>query len=159
MQYSLPFALPLAAALVLCISGTSALADSTSSAASSASTSLGSSSASIQKSSDSSSSKDKVAQGHYTITDMVAVADQPDMLRLTLQAARTDAAPADTFELLLPRPAAEKGQLTVGQTVAAEHKAYGIAFATLDAAGQARPFFLVLDDAWHRELQSRPVGT
>lgn len=162
-------ALPLAAAVALCAATLPALADSTSSAASSASTSMGSSSASLGKSSDSSSSKERVAQGDYTIVDMVAVNGQPDMLRLQLEAVAA-AAPApgqpaaqararsEPLFLMLPRAAAERAQLATGQTVSAQHRPYGLAFAVANAAGHAGPFFLVLDDAWHRELESRPVG-
>jgi hypothetical protein len=46
----------------------------------------------------------------------------------------------------------------MGQVITAGHRPYGLAFATADAAGRAEPFFLVLDDAWYRELASRPVG-
>ena len=53
---------------------------------------------------------------------------------------------------------AEREQLAAGHTVLAQHRPYGLAFATVDSKGQARPFFLVLDDSWHRELHNRPVG-
>ncbi len=148
--------LALTAALALSLATLPALAaDSASSAGSSASTSLGSSSASLGRSSDSSSSKERVAEGNYTIIDMVAVDGQPDMLRLQLQAV---AAAPETFYLSLPREAAERGQLATGQTVTAQHRPYGLAFLTVNAAGTASPFFLVLDDAWYRELENRPVG-
>lgn len=161
----------LATTLALCLTALPALADSTSSASSAASTSLGSSSTSIEKSSTSSSAKDKVAQGHYTIVAMAALEQQPDMLRVQLRAVAAapvtgstqpagtapDATP-DVF-LLLPRVTAERGQLAVGHTIAAEHRPYGVAFATVGAAsGHTSAFFLVLDDAWFRELDSRPLG-
>jgi hypothetical protein len=160
MQHSLKNALLLATALSAGLAGLPAWADSTSSASSASSTSVGSSSASIEKSSNSSSTKDKVAQGPYTVVEMAAVADRPDMLRLRLQAvvqANGAASPATEFFLLLPRQAAERGQLAVGQVVSAEHRAYGIAFATT-TGNAATPFFLVLDDAWFGELESRPLG-
>lgn len=158
MQHLLKSSLALFGALALAF--TPAWADSTSSASSAASTSIGSSSTSVEKSSNSSSTKDKVAQGPYTVVEMVALAHQPDMLRLRLQAV----APApgtgtsNEFILLLPRQAAERGHLAVGQVIAAEHRPYGIALATLTAGGHATPFFLVLDDAWFGELESRPLG-
>jgi hypothetical protein len=96
-----------------------------------------------------------VAQGHYTIVEMVAMAERPDMLRLRLQP--VDATAAQEFVLLLPRQAAERGQLVTGQTIAAEHRPYGLALAALNPAGDSAPFFLVLDDDWYRELESRPV--
>ena len=162
MQYFSKAARPLASALTLlalALTSPAALADSTSSASSASSTSIGSSSASIEKSSNSSSTKDKVAQGPYTVVEMVALADRPDMLRVRLQAQAPAAEPASAFFLLLPRQAAERGQLAVGQVVSAEHRPYGLAFATVATADKAAtPFFLVLDDAWFGELESRPLG-
>lgn len=161
MQHLFKTALPLLSALALGLASAPAWADSTSSASSASSTSIGSSSASVEKSSNSSSAKDKVAQGPYTVVEMAALAQQPDMLRLRLQAVATTpgASSAGEIVLLLPRQAAERGQLAVGQVVAAEHRPYGIAFATVTTAGQtATPFFLVLDDAWFGELESRPLG-
>jgi len=148
-------ALSLAAALALTLAVLPALADSTSSAASASSASVGSSSTSIEKSSNSSSNTERVAQGHYTIVEMVAMAERPDMLRLRLQP--VDPAAAQEFVLLLPRQAAERGQLATGQTIAAKHRPYGLALAALNPAGDRAPFFLVLDDDWYRELESRPV--
>lgn len=161
MQHLLKTVVPFFGALALGLLATPALADSTSSASSASSTSIGSSSASIEKSSDSSSTKGKVAQGPYTVVEMAALAQQPDMLRLRLQpvAQEPGTGTANTIVLLLPRQAAERGQLAVGQVVAAEHRPYGVAFATITTAGNAAtPFFLVLDDAWFGELQSRPLG-
>ena len=161
MQHFLKHARPAATALALALATGAALADSTSSAASSTSASLGSSSTSLGKSSDgSSSSKDKVAQGPYTLVEMVALADQPDQVQLRLApvAAATPGTPAPTgFTLTLPRETAERARLAVGQVITAEHRPYGLAFAT-GATGQQAPFYLVLDDAWYRELASRPVG-
>lgn len=157
MQHVLKAALTLVS--VLGLTAAPAMADSTSSASSASSTSIGSSSASVEKSSNSSSTKDKVAQGPYTVVEMTALADQPDMLRLRLQP--VDQSPAaNGFVLLLPRQAAERGQLVVGQVVSAEHRPYGIAFSTLATTGTAHPtpFFLVMDDAWFGELESRPLG-
>ena len=161
MQHFLKHARPAATALALALAAGAALADSTSSAASSTSASLGSSSTSLGKSSDgSSSSKDKVAQGPYTLVEMVALADQPDQVQLRLApvAAATTGTPAPTgFTLTLPRETAERARLAVGQVITAEHRPYGLAFAT-GATGAQAPFYLVLDDAWYRELASRPVG-
>lgn len=163
MQQFFKSARPFATAVVLCLGAAPVMADSTSSASSASSTSIGSSSASIGKSSDSSnsSSKDKVAQGQYTVVDMAELADQPNMLRVRLQpvetADATGGAMAPAFDLVLPRQAAQQGQLTVGQTISAQHRPYGLAFAALTATGNGSPFFLVLDDDWYRELQSRPV--
>ena len=148
-----------AIATALILATTPALADSTSSASSAASTAVGSSSTSLETSSTSSSGNGRVAQGPYTVLDLTAVAQQPHMLQLRLQgAAAADGMVASEFTLTLPRVTAEREQLAVGQTVLAQHRPYGLAFAIVDSGGQARPFFLVLDDSWHRELHNRPVG-
>ncbi|OYT90901.1 MAG: hypothetical protein CFE43_16135 [Burkholderiales bacterium PBB3] len=150
-----------ALALALGLCSAPVWADSTSSASSAASTSVGSSSTSLETSSASSSGKGQVAQGNYTVVDVAAVAGMPDLLRVRLQAA----APGLTaeFALLIPRQNLDRTHLTTGQTVHAEHRPYGLAFALVAADGagttNAQPFFLVLDDAWHRELESRPVGS
>ena len=154
MQHPFTASLIPVAALALSLGALPAWADSTSSASSASSTSIGSSSASIEKSSNSSSNKERVAQGQYTILEMTALAEQPDTVRLRLHAV----AGADAFFLLLPRATAERAQLAAGQLVFADHRPYGLAFATVDATLGNTPFFLVLDDDWFRELQSRPVG-
>lgn len=143
--------LSVAVALALGLAALPALADSTSSASSAASTSVGSASTSLETSSNSSTGKKQVAQGAYTLVDMVAVADKPELMRLRLQG---NAAPQTSeFFLLVPRVLVQQAQLAAGQTVLADQRAYGMTFS---AAGTG-PFFLVLDDAVHRELESRPV--
>ena len=143
--------LSLAAALALGLAALPAQADSTSSASSVASKSVGSLSTSIEASSNSSTGKRQVAQGHYTLVDMVAVADKPEFMRVRLQGKA--AAQTPEFFLLLPRQMVQEAQLSAGQTVVAAQRAYGMAFSVVDS----EPFFLVLDDAVHRELESRPV--
>lgn len=93
--------LALIAAGALGLSTLPALADSTSSASSASSASVGSSSTSLEKSSNSSSTKEQVAQGNYTIVEMTALTDQPDRLRLRLQPVTQPS--AQEFVLLLPR--------------------------------------------------------
>ena len=155
MRQLLKMALPLATTFAFGMAAFSAQAGS-SSAMSAGSESLGSSSTSIEKSSDSSSaSKDKIAQGQYKVIAMAEIAERPNMIRVHLQAL----APAQTreFFLTLPRQAAERGQLAAGEIVEVAQRPYGLAFATVDTTGNANPFFLVLEDDWHRELKSRPV--
>lgn len=153
-MHSNPFLLR-AVALCLALLALPALADSTSSASSAASDSVGSSSTSIEKSSDSSSGNKKVAQGQYQVIAVAAVDTQPDMLRVQLQAA-TAGATQEVF-LLVPRAAAEHGALAAGKVIEAQQRPYGLAFAAVHGTTVAAPFFLVLDDQWHRELDSRPV--
>jgi len=145
----------LATALGLSQLAAPALADS-SSALSASSTSVGSASTSVEKSSDSSSGKKRVAQGQYTIVEMAALVQQPDTLRLRLKALTPGA--TTELTLLLPRQAIESAQLESGQTISAQQRPYGLALATLTPAGAMGPFFLLLDDDWYRELESRPVA-
>lgn len=155
MQACFKFTLPLAAVIAMAFACVPAQADPTSSASSLASQSVGSSSTSIEKSSDSSSGDKKVAQGQYQVIDIAAIAEQPGMMRVHLQAA-SPGATQDVF-LLIPRQAADRGQLVAGQIVEAQDRPYGLAFAAVENTVAAAPFFLVLDDQWHRELSSRPV--
>lgn len=133
---------------LLLVAGHAAHADSfVSSAAGAGSASSGSVSDSFKASSGSSTGGDKRAEGRYRVTD-VARADD-GRLRLTL--AREGAV---TVELTLPQQALAARAVTVGDEVQATPQAYGVAFAHADT-GQA--FFLVLEDAWHRELAARVV--
>ena len=127
-----------------------ALAASSASSASSegSSASVGSLSTSIEKSSKSSSKDDKVAQGDYRIVEIAAADRQPGKLRLTLQAVDGQ----DEFFLYMPEAAVQQGRLATGGVVTAKLRDYGVEFASADTA-----FFLVLNDAWHRELRTRPV--
>ena len=82
-----------------------------------------------------------------------AVTDDPAALASSATTATTE------FFLTLPRATAERVQLAAGQTIAAAERPFGLAFALVNpATGLASPFFLVLDDAWFRELESHPVG-
>lgn len=142
-----------AAALAL-VSATAGAASSAASASSEgSSTSIGSLSTSIEKSSASSTGGKKVAAGLYRVVALAELAERPGTLRVQLAAADG----ADEVVLLLPRAAAERGALVPGRGVAVSERPYGLEFAAIDA-GRAEAFFLVLDDAWHRELESRPVA-
>ena len=140
-----------AAALTLALSALPLWAGS--SVISVTSESLGSSSTSIERSSASiSGNNNRVAQGDYRVVEVAALEQRPDMLRVHLQA-KTG---ADDFYLLIPRAAAERGAVQAEQILQVQHRPYGLAFATADAPEQ--PFFLVLDDAWYRELDSRAIA-
>ncbi|MDN3919446.1 hypothetical protein [Roseateles violae] len=149
VKTSLVFAAALATALpaLPALAGSSAA----SSASDSASTSVGSSSTSIEKSSASSTGDKKVAAGDYQLIEMAEAAGRPGLLRLRLQAL---AGERDEFFLLLPREAAQVGRLAEGKIVSAQQRPYGLEFA---AADTRTTFFLVLEDGWQRELDSRPV--
>lgn len=115
--------------------------------------SVGSISTSIKKSSDSSSAT-LTAQGPYEVTEVAAIEGEPDMLRLALRAQQTG---SDNIYLTLPRQAVEQALIGVGTQVEAQAREYGVAFGVRDATGQIQPFFLALSDAWHHELDNRPV--
>ena len=118
-----------------------------SSAAGAGSASSGSVSDSFKASSGSSAGGDKRAEGRYRVTE-VAQADA-GRLRLTLARAGTE-----PVELTLPEQALAARAVRVGDEVQATPQPYGVAFAHADTG---RAFFLVLEDAWHRELAARPV--
>jgi hypothetical protein len=145
----------LAAIALLCAAGAApSLAESFASSASSAgSASSGSVSDSLGGSSKSSSGDAKVAEGEYRVVDVAELADRPGLLRMTLQATAT---PGEAGELLLmlPRQALAPRGLAAGATVHARHRPYGLEFAYADTR---EAFFLVLADAWQRELAPRPV--
>ncbi|HET7795400.1 MAG TPA: hypothetical protein VFL64_18590 [Rhizobacter sp.] len=145
-----------ALALALAAAGLSAHAASSASSASSegSSASSGSVSDSIEGSSNSSSKKDKVAAGDYKVIEVAEVAERPGVLRMTLQpvAEGTD---AERFNLYLPAAALAQAPVVAGQIVSARTRPYGYEFAQADTG---RPFYLVLHDAWVRELQSNAVA-
>jgi hypothetical protein len=127
-----------------------------SSASSAGSASLGSSSDSIKGSSNSSSGDNKVADGDYQVLDVTALADHPGMLRLRLQQPQLVAGGREggAFTLDLPEKALGPRGVTTGELVSVRNREYGIEFAR---AQTHEAFFLVLDDAWHHELDPRPV--
>lgn len=131
-------------------------ADSLASSASSAgSASLGSISDSIGNSSRSSSPDNRTADGDYRVIDVAEVDAKPGMLQLTLQATQGE---AHEFTLKLPRQALGDKGIAVGDLVHARNRPYGLEFARTTAAQTREAFFLVLADAWHKELDSRAVA-
>lgn len=136
----------LSATMVLPVLAASSLA-STSSEGSSAS--VGSLSDSIQGSSNSSAGT-KVAEGPYRVIDVAMAPDAAGRMQVRLAAVRGE----QTFVLLLPETTAAQAQLAAGDIVQVRERGYGLQFARADAR---EPFFLVLEDARWRELQSRPV--
>ena len=143
-------------AVLLCASALPVWAESSASSAisGSLSNSVGSLSGSIQKSSNSSLGDDKkVADGDYRIIELAQAPGQPGVLRLALHAVGNGGADA-SFHLLVPQATAEQAGLAAGQVVAARQRPYGLEFAQ----GEPRQaFFLVLEDAWYRELQTNAV--
>lgn len=147
--------LAVALALAMGLAASPSHADTTisQSISDSVSTAVGSVSTSIKKSSQSASHDDKAAAGDYKVIEMAALDAQPGMVRLKLQAT-LDQPQRDEFYLVLPQKAVDNGQVREGVIVTAQPRPFGVAFA----AGEPRqPFFLVMEDAWYRELASRPV--
>ena len=123
-----------------------------SSASSAGSASLKGSSGSIEGISNSSST-DKTAMvqdGAYRVA-AVQPAAQADMLRLQLEPQTQGAQP---FALIVPAKAFGAKAPVAGDVVQAQRRDYGVQFTRAQAA---EPFFLVLADAWHAELNSRPI--
>ena len=155
---------PLRSTLIalLCLAASPAfcesLAVSTSSAASSASSagsaSLRGSSDSISNSSDSSRRDRDVAEGEYRVASVDDIDGKPEMVRLTL-APLASGRDATGFRLDLPQRALGGRLLNPGDTVSARHRPYGLEFAR---GTSGDPFFLVLADDWHRDLQTRVLS-
>ena len=148
-----------ALALLLCTVVAPALAESLAASASSAgisassagSASLRGSSDSISGTSDSSRNDRAVADGQYRVAAVETIEGRPGMVRLTMRpAAPGDAAQA--FRLDLPQRALGDRPIVAGDLVQARNRPYGVEFARAESA---QPFFLVLDDAWDRDLQTR----
>jgi hypothetical protein len=128
-----------------------------SSASDSASSAASSTSNSIRRSSDGSSRATGVAQGDYRVIEVAAVPGEPAQRRVKLQAEATVGQPADddnSFWLQLPETVLATSGVGPGQQVQVKQRAHGLAFAR---AADGEAFFLVLDDAWLRELPGRPV--
>lgn len=157
---SLPLRFAAAAALLAAASLPSlagSLATSSAAGGSSASSAASATSDSIGDSSASSAKAVAQADGPYRVVDVTPVPQRPDTVRMKLQAlAPTEGSGTDgTLVLFVPQLAVERGGVTAGATVTASQRPYGTAFARTDTR---REFFLVLHEAWHRELRSNPVS-
>ena len=129
-------------------------AQASSTAASSASDSVGSLSTSVGKSSESSTGTE-VATGPYVLVRVQALPEVPGQQRLVLRRLDADEQAA-TVALNLPESVVMAQVLQAGATLHVQNRAYGLALARSDAAGQAlEPFFLALQDP--RELANRKL--
>lgn len=122
-----------------------------SSASSAGSASLRGSSDSISSSSNSSRNDRAVLEGEYRVTRVDKPEGRPDMLRVTM-APLAQGGAVEAFRLDLPQRALGVRPLRVGDTVEARHRPYGIQFARADTR---EPFFLVVQDDWQQDLQTR----
>ncbi len=143
----------LAAAAFLAVATLPAHAASSASSAvsDSLSTSVESLSNSLRRSSKSSSGDDKVADGDYRIVEVAALADQPAKRRLVLQPVAGD---GEGFTLDVAQELLVQTGLEAGKVISARNRPYGIEFAL---APTKEVFFLALEDAWLRDLPTRPV--
>ena len=125
-------------------------------AASSAAGGSSASSATSAASDSSANSARAVAQadGPYRVVDVTPVPERPGTVRLKLHALAGGAAPEATLMLHVPQQAVERGGVAAGVTVTASQRPYGVEFAHADTR---RAFFLVLHEAFDRELRSNPV--
>jgi hypothetical protein len=114
---------------------------------------VGSVSTSFEKSSDSSSKGKPVAAGDYKVIEVAQAPTRPGTVRLTLQALADNSAEGEYY-LYLPQEAATQGGVAAGQVVTARARSYGLEFAQ---ASTKEAFFLVLNDDWYRELQTKVV--
>lgn len=138
----------LALTLALTLAATAAQANSlASSAVEAGSSAVGSLSDSLRGSSGSSSGDEQRAEGRYRVTEVA----RADAARLRLTLTREGAAPV---ELTLPEQALAARAVQVGDEVQATPQPYGLAFAHADTG---QPFFLVLQDDWHRDLGAHVV--
>jgi hypothetical protein len=144
----------LALALAAAAFSIPAHADSVASSASSAgSASSGSISDSIGGSSNSSNGDNKRAEtGPYRVIDVAQAPAKAGVTRITLRAAAGDA--ATEFWVDVPDRALADRRVDKGQIVQVNERVYGYEFAYGDTH---KPFFLALQDDWHRELASRKV--
>lgn len=155
MTQSTPLAFAAVALIgLLAVTPSWASGSSASSASSEAgSASVGSLSTSLQTSSNSSTGGKDVAAGEYRLIEVADSGARPDALRLKLQAVPGTGA-AGEFFLHVPRAAVERHGVVTGQVVTARERPYGVEFA-LGTPRQA--FFLLMDDAWYRELRTTVV--
>lgn len=138
-----------------------AASSAASSASDSVAASVGSLSGSVQQSSNSSSKDRQVTDGDYKIIEVALEDGRPGMVRLTLAALATatpaaaGAAPTENFYLYLPHQVLIESGLAEGATIGARQRPYGLEF---DQGQPRRAFFLALNDAWYRELQTTAVA-
>jgi hypothetical protein len=139
------------------------LGSAASSASSAGSASIGSLSDSVKGSSNSSTRDAKVADGDYRVIEVAAADGKPGMLQLLLRPGVSPASSDGVGDIWLTLPAQALGPrgIAVGDTVSARQRAYGYEFARGTAqksgGGDREAFFLVLNEGWQRELQSRAL--
>jgi hypothetical protein len=153
-----PFKSPVvSSAVLLAAFAAPALAASStaSSASDSASSTASSTSDSLTRSSNSSSKTTAAMNsGDYEVVEVALVPERPGTVRVRLQALADRSADGEFF-LYLPQQTFDQSQLCAGNVIAARQRPYGVEFAM----GEPRQaFFLVIDDAWARDLPPHVVA-
>lgn len=149
MNFPKNFRAALCLGAVLCLPLASHADSFASSASSAGSAFSGSASDSLKGSSNSSSGDKKTADADYRIIDVAQAPGRDGFVRVTME---TDA--AQRLVLDLPAAVFEPQRLARGDAIRAGQREWGIEFARADTR---EPFFLVLADDWHRELEPRRV--
>lgn len=142
-------ALPLAAA-VLAFSLPQAQAASSTVVSASDGLSTSSDASSLSSRRSSRSSTRPLAQGEYRVT---RVADAGEAGRKEVTLVAVDGG-SEEHTYSLPDQAVASGALAVGQRVSAQERPYGVELARADTRVA---FFLLLQDDWQRDLQTRIV--
>lgn len=122
-----------------------------SSASSAGSASVRGSSDAISGSSDSSGGPDQVAAGQYRLAAIEALDPQREQVLLRLEPV---AAQRTGFALTLPAHLVDDGALNPGDLIQVGRQEFGLTFSREAAV---EPFFLVVNDAWELDLQTRRV--
>jgi hypothetical protein len=115
--------------------------------------SIGGLSTSVTTLSNASSTATGLAQGDYTLVEVVAAADRPDTVRLALAHVDRDQSASDVY-VYVPTQTYLNAGLQAGNVITAKHRSYGIELAK---AADKRTFFLIVDDKLLDELKSTPV--
>nr|WP_315466087.1 hypothetical protein [uncultured Rhodoferax sp.] len=115
--------------------------------------SIGGLSTSVTTLSNASSTATGVAQGDYTLVEVVAMADRPDMVRLALANVDREQSSSDVYVYLPAQTYLDAG-LQAGNIITAKQRSYGIELAR---ATDNKTFFLIVDDHVLNELKSTPV--
>ncbi|GKT16602.1 hypothetical protein AVHY2522_12310 [Acidovorax sp. SUPP2522] len=95
----------------------------------------------------------RLAEGEYRVIGVEQVPGRPDATGLRLRATETGA--AREFVLNLPRQAQGARPLAASDLLQARERPYGFEFARGDTR---EAFFLVLNDDWYEEMDSRPLA-
>lgn len=95
-----------------------------------------------------------LAEGDYRVVAVAQADTLPGKMRLTLQAMATPNDPA--LYLFVTRPELDQSGVQAGQVITASKRPYGMAFSPQH---HAKPFAVVLDDQWLKELSTHALAS